>query len=181
MQLTFIRHTSVAVPKGICYGKTDVPLAGTFGNEAAQILENLNSERFDAVFSSPLSRYTKLAYEVFHDMEIITDRRLSELDFGAWEIFEWDSIFETRHGKEWFNDYVKTACLEGESFADLILRCESFLKFTRSSDFHNIAIVTHAGVIRAMLSLLQDISPEDTFYVPINFGQIIKLSNECQK
>ena len=37
MKLTFIRHTSVDVPKGTCYGQTDVPLRDTFLQEAAEV------------------------------------------------------------------------------------------------------------------------------------------------
>lgn len=176
MKLTLVRHTSVDVPKGICYGKTDVPLAKTFRSEMEQVHENLIDEKFDACFSSPLSRCTKLASTIFSESEIITDHRLIELDFGAWEMMSWDTIFGTKKGKEWFADYANTPCLNGESFAELIKRCDSFLAFLRQSSFLKVAIFTHAGVIRAMLSLIQDISPEETFYVPIAYGQIIRLN-----
>ncbi len=56
MRLTVVRHTSVAAPKGVCYGKTDIPLASTFQSEMEQIRLEINPESFDAVFSSPLSR-----------------------------------------------------------------------------------------------------------------------------
>lgn len=36
-----IRHTSVGVPKGTCYGWSDVPVADTFEQEAAVTKENL--------------------------------------------------------------------------------------------------------------------------------------------
>ena len=35
MIITLIRHTSVDVPPGVCYGQTDVPLKDTFVQEAA--------------------------------------------------------------------------------------------------------------------------------------------------
>ena len=34
MELILIRHTSVDVPPGVCYGQTDVPLKSTFEQEA---------------------------------------------------------------------------------------------------------------------------------------------------
>ena len=36
MEVYMIRHTSVGVPKGTCYGWTDVPIADTFEQEAAE-------------------------------------------------------------------------------------------------------------------------------------------------
>jgi alpha-ribazole phosphatase len=45
MKVILIRHTRVDVPKGTCYGWTDVPLADTFLKEAA-ITEN-NLEQID--------------------------------------------------------------------------------------------------------------------------------------
>lgn len=35
MEIFLIRHTSVDVPPGVCYGQTDVPLKPTFEQEAA--------------------------------------------------------------------------------------------------------------------------------------------------
>ena len=36
MEVILIRHTSVDVPKGVCYGQTDVPLRDSFEEEASK-------------------------------------------------------------------------------------------------------------------------------------------------
>ena len=59
MEVIFIRHTSVDVPPGVCYGQTDVPLRNSFEQEAAVTSGNLKSYRpkgrdFDYVYTSPL-------------------------------------------------------------------------------------------------------------------------------
>jgi alpha-ribazole phosphatase len=56
MKVYIIRHTSVDVPKGVCYGQTDVPLRETFQDEARQVADNIKDLKFDKVFCSPLSR-----------------------------------------------------------------------------------------------------------------------------
>ena len=56
MRLVFIRHTSVAVERGVCYGQSDVPVAETFETEAEAVKMRLDAYRFDRVYSSPLSR-----------------------------------------------------------------------------------------------------------------------------
>lgn len=43
MKITLIRHTSVAVENGICYGWTDVDVAPSFKAEASQVKQNLNT------------------------------------------------------------------------------------------------------------------------------------------
>ena len=62
MDLIMIRHTSVGVPRGTCYGWTDVPVADTFEQEAAETLRDLQPLMpFDRVYSSPLTRARMLA------------------------------------------------------------------------------------------------------------------------
>lgn len=41
MKMTLVRHTSVDVPKGVCYGQSDVGLRATFAEEAERVRENL--------------------------------------------------------------------------------------------------------------------------------------------
>ena len=51
MEVILIRHTSVDVPKGTCYGHTDVPVAATFEQEAEVTRQNLAQYLpFDAVY-----------------------------------------------------------------------------------------------------------------------------------
>ena len=46
MEVILIRHTSVDVPPGVCYGQTDVPLKPTFEQEAAVIQKTFRSLTF---------------------------------------------------------------------------------------------------------------------------------------
>ena len=178
MKLTLIRHTSVDVPKGICYGITDVPLAPTFRSELEQIRQKLEGKTFDAAYSSPLGRCTKLAEAVVPENRILTDHRLTELNFGGWEMTTWNTIFESPEGKIWFADYVNTHCLNGESFIDLIQRGKSFIEDLRHTTFSRIVVFTHAGMIRALMCLIQHKTPEEVFFTPLEYGQIINFNLE---
>ena len=44
MKVTLIRHTKVEVPKGTCYGWSDIPVADTFMEEAAITKEKLDQQ-----------------------------------------------------------------------------------------------------------------------------------------
>ena len=98
----FIRHTSVAVPRGVCYGQSDVPLAGGFPDEAVIVKRNLEKYSFDAVYSSPLSRCLKLAAYCGYDTPIL-DSRLMEMNFGDWEMKRYDEITDSRL-QLWYDD-----------------------------------------------------------------------------
>lgn len=90
MEVILIRHTSVDVPPGVCYGQTDVPLKPTFEQEAAVTQENLKAFLpFDHVYTSPLTRCVRLAtYCGYPDAE--RDKRIMEINFGSWEMKPFD-------------------------------------------------------------------------------------------
>ena len=178
MQLTIVRHTSVNVPENTCYGITDVPLAKIFPEEMEKIRLRLKDETFDAAFSSPLSRCTILASAIITDQAIQADLRLVEMNFGTMEMTDWDTIFESPEGKNWFDDYVTTPCPEGESFNNLIQRAQSFLEDLQQTPFGKVIVFTHAGIIRALLVLLQHKTPEEAFSTSIEYGEIINFNIE---
>lgn len=54
MNIYLIRHTSVDVPKGLCYGQSDdVPLRPTFEIEAAVTKAKIESIHFDMAYTHP--------------------------------------------------------------------------------------------------------------------------------
>ncbi len=172
MRLYLVRHTSVDMPKGICYGQTDVELADTFPQELADVRHRLHGITFDKTYSSPLKRCAILARELSD--EIIVDARIKEYNFGEWERKTWNEIYASDKGKEWFNDYVNTLCPKGESFAMMLHRVRVFIEHLSQSD-ENILIVTHAGIIRAFLILLENYSVEKAFDTHVVYGQVVMI------
>lgn len=145
LTLTLLRHTSVDVPPGVCYGHTDVPLRDSFPEEAARTAASLAGERFDAVYTSPLSRATRLAdYCGYPDA--VRDDRLKELNFGRWEMQRFDDITDPRLS-EWYADYENVRATDGESFADQYARVAAFLDELRSLPHRRVAIFAHGGVL----------------------------------
>ncbi|OFX55508.1 MAG: hypothetical protein A2066_08875, partial [Bacteroidetes bacterium GWB2_41_8] len=121
---------------------------------------------------------TKLACEIVPDNDSRIDHRLTELDFGDWEMVDWNVLFASEDGKKWFADYVNTRCPNGESCADLIKRVELFLNELRQSSYKRVLVFTHAGVIRATMCLLQHKTPEEAFQTPLGYGQITTFNFE---
>ena len=177
MKLYLVRHTRVDVPSGICYGRTDVPLADSFETESEFIRSELSGIEFDHVFCSPSSRCMQLG--TLLDYPLHPDERLKELNFGEWEGNTWDAIFESPSGKKWFADYLHEACPNGESDQDMLHRIESFITDLPGTDLPetngNILVITHAGVIRAFQVLLKNRPIKKVFDTPIVYGQITIL------
>jgi len=131
-EVWLVRHTTVDVPAGTCYGRTDVALRETFAVEAAEVRHALAGVRFDEVWSSPRSRCTRLAAECgFADARL--DPRLAELDFGEWEGRRWDEIDDPALDL-WYADYLHARPTGGETFAEQRARVAEFLDELRTRE-----------------------------------------------
>lgn len=174
MEIILIRHTSVDVPKGTCYGQTDVPLKPTFEQEAAVTLEKLNTYApFDQVYTSPLSRCTRLAtYCGFP--EAIHDPRLLELNFGEWEMQNFNDIKDSRL-QEWFDDYLNVPATNGESFCMQYKRVANFLDELKIKSYQKVAVFTHGGVLACAQIYAGLLEPENVFTSSIPYGSITNM------
>ena len=174
MELILIRHTSVDVPPGICYGQTDVPLKGTFEQEAAATAASLKQyQPFDHVYTSPLSRCTRLsAYCGYPDAE--RDNRIMEINFGQWEMQDFERNTDPRL-QEWYADYLHVPATGGESFMEQLHRVSLFMKDLCGKPFQKAGIFTHGGVIACAQIYAGITTPEEAFrHIPA-YGGIVRL------
>lgn len=173
MQIYLIRHTRPLVAPGTCYGQSDVPLHEEGIAEMRKLLDSLKNHQFDAVYSSPLQRCAQLAQQL--SAKYVNDGRLLELNFGAWELQKWTSISETE--MTWWCDNYAEHCVPGggENFLLLQQRVLSFWTELMQTPHSKVAIVTHAGVMRALLSYFLDIPLNKVFLIQLYYGQIIKI------
>ncbi len=174
MRLVLIRHTSVAVARGVCYGQTDVPLADSFPEEAAEVKESLQKFEFDQVYSSPLSRCVKLARFCGYDHPII-DSRLMEMNFGEWEMKHYDEITDSRL-QEWFDDYINVAATRGESVLDLRRRFMEFVhEIKPAHKDETVAIFTHGGILINALVELKGKTYSEMYNAIPPYGSIVEI------
>ncbi len=175
MKLHLIRHTSLDIPSWVCYGQSDVDVSENFHAECDALKEKLAHIRFDAVYASPLQRCTKLA-EALNLGEVQTDHRLKELHFGDWEMQPWDSIprdvFDV-----WANDYANSAPPNGETFSVLHARSKSFVEdVSNHSCGKEVAVITHGGVIRAILADVLNMPLKGLFRMVIDHASVTRIS-----
>lgn len=173
MKITLVRHTSVDVLPGTCYGQSDVALAPTFMAEAAKVAHNLKGRHFDIAFTSPLSRCTRLA-EYCGYGNALRDSRLMEMNFGEWEMMRYDEITDPLI-EEWYADYVNVAPRGGESFMDQHRRVADFFRSLRGTRARSAIIFTHGGVMAHAMLLSGEASLENLFSKQPRYGEIIEI------
>ena len=174
MKLTLIRHTSLQIEPGICYGQSDIDVAVSFADELARTQAKLTDIGFDAVYSSPLQRCVKLA-EGLNIGNTLQDNRLKELHFGDWEMHAWDAI-PRENFDDWAHDYANKAPPNGETFSQLQQRGISFLDEILSKHLNeNIAVITHGGMIRALLAHVLNMQLKGLFRFNIDHGSVTQI------
>lgn len=176
MEVILARHTSVDVPKGTCYGWSDVPVRETFEQEAAITLKNLEPYTpFDAVFSSPLTRARKLAAYCGY-AEPIVDDRLKEMNMGDWEMQLYDEI--EKHDpaiRLWYEDYMNLAATNGESFPIMYARIANFLDQLKQQPYQRVAIFAHGGVLICAGIYGGLFPPENAFENLVDYGGLQRI------
>lgn len=172
-----LRHPAVTGGEGRCYGSLDLeadPAA------TAAVLDN-HSGRLPAmpIVSSPKQRCTVLAARLAErfgaGFEI--DDRLREIDFGAWEGLRWDQI-DRAALDQWAAKPLDFRPPGGESAMMLLTRVAEFAADHPGRASQPLLIVTHGGVIRAMIALHEN-DPSAMLRVPPVPGSLTLLAGMC--
>lgn len=175
MEIYLVRHTKTNTQNGLCYGQTDVPLAESFYDDTREILKKLPTNAL--VLSSPLTRCIRLAQLISDD--VILDNRLLEINFGVWENVLFSDI-EPEKLQQWTDSFVTFSPPNGENFTQLCQRTESFWHDLLLLENTHIVIVTHAGIIRALLATILKLPLANAFQFDVNLGSVHKLRYENQ-
>jgi len=177
-EILLIRHSSVAHPRGFCYGDLDVDVSTNFETESNGLKAKLQNYHPHKVYSSPLQRCTKLTEVLFDDYT--TDDRLKELNYGDWEGLTWDEI-NVPENSDWIFHNPSSVLKNGESFEIQKQRIVEFFKEIESSKHRSIALVTHGGVIRSLISHLLNIPLLPTKSFKIHYASQVKFIKENNK
>lgn len=163
MRLFLVRHPRPAVGPGVCYGRTDLPLAEDPTVRAAALRALLPAGA--PLFSSPLARCHQLA-GLLHPQPTF-DARLMELDFGTWEMQPWAAI-DRAALDAWAADPLHYTPPGGESVAMLRTRVMACL-----ADLPDEAIlVTHAGVMKLCAAELAGVPTDEWIALSFNYGSV---------
>ena len=169
-------------------GRSDIPLSDEGRAQAQALSRGLASHVFDAVYASDLIRAIETARIIAapHGLNVQSDPRIREFDFGAWEGLTWPEIVE-----RWpaFADQGATAAKfyqpeGGERFEDVCVRVEQFLDDLRRTNHEHVLVVTHAGVLHAVLEVLgssiQD-RPGDGLSVSFSQASVTRIAMDGEQ
>ncbi len=168
--IIFLRHGQAKNnTERILAGRTPgIPLTEvgiTQAEKAAKFLEEMN---ISAIYSSPIERAKNTAEIVgkHNSVDVTIDDRLIELDMGKFTGVPYDEIF-SNHGNVFMKFYrgeLEIAHNGVETFADVKKRVNGMVDHVlENHPNENVVLVTHMDPIKAMLSTVVSLSPENLF------------------
>ena len=169
-QIIFLRHGQAKNnTERVLAGRTEgIPLTDTGIKQVehtAQLLEDMN---ISAIYSSPIQRAKHTAEIVgnHNSIDVTIDDRLIELDMGKFTGMPYDEIINS-HGNvfmKFYNGELEIAHNGVETFTEVKKRVLGIVNdvIEKHKD-ENIVLVTHMDPIKAMLSMIIDMSPTNLF------------------
>jgi len=168
-----------------------VPLADTFAAEAERVRAHLPPLSGPAaapwcVLSSPATRCRRLAEALWPAAAaaapanvvaplILSEPRLRELHFGAWEGRPWAEL-PPAELDPWMADFVHQAPPGGESFAELHVRTGALLaELLAAPPAGPVALITHAGAVRSLLCHALALPPRQAFQLAVDYASVSGL------
>lgn len=177
-----VRHLHPQIPDGICLGKKNVPLSSEGREEGKILADYLLNKNINNVYSSPLIRARETA-SIICDKKLNIRENFAELNMGIWDGLSFDEI-KKKFPKEYIergNDFENYIIEGGESLSMCKKRAMSELDTIIRETDGNILVVTHAGVIRTIVSSIAKTRMTDTFEYKIDYGSITLLSIDDNK
>ncbi|RQV28929.1 alpha-ribazole phosphatase [Burkholderia cenocepacia] len=181
MDVVLIRHPAVGIEPGVCYGRSDVPLAESADGGAQAVrmhLAELSAPSPEQVRTSPLTRCASVAERLARafDVPLLGDDDWQEMDFGAWEMQRWDDI-DRAALDAWAADLMHACAHGGESVARFVARVARQADALAAFDGPQW-VVTHAGVIRAFASHVLRVPLDTLLSRPVPTGGAVWLRRE---
>ncbi|SFV74549.1 Alpha-ribazole-5'-phosphate phosphatase [hydrothermal vent metagenome] len=173
MKITLIRHTQVIEKYQNKYnGHIDIPLSKEGILQAKEIAFQLQNEHFDKVYCSDLLR-TRQTLEPFQNITDITfTKELREKSWGKHEGKSFEEI--TQEGIEYHNFLQWINALDGEDIKSFQKRIQNYFFHTifQQKGKKNILVITHSGVIKTLLGIINNLSLEEAFSLQLDYGGI---------
>lgn len=149
-------------------GQSDVPLTDEGRLQARTLSERLKNEKIDVIYASDLCRTMETAEILakYHGRKVVPAPLMRELSFGIWEGMTYDEIIQKwpQEYKKWQADPYNKKPPDGETLSELCERVSKFLMETaKKHPDSRILVVSHAGPIRAILSVLLNLK-QDFFW-----------------
>lgn len=183
-RLLLVRHGEVeGWARGRVYGRLDPALSAEGLAQARAVAAAVSAERPSALLCSPSRRTLETAAAIAATTGLVPapDPRLREIEFGAFEglTFAEAEARDPVTWREWMDHPGTVRFPAGECWDDVRARAlDAFEAITAVPHEAPVAVVTHGGVIRALLSEALALPAERTFRMEIAFGSVTIVRRE---
>ena len=168
--IIFLRHGQAKNnTERVLAGRTPgVPLTEKGIDQAEKAAKFLQDMNISAIYSSPIERAKDTADIIgkHNSVDVRIDDRLIELDMGKFTGMPYDEIFSS-HGNVFMKFYkgeLEIAHNGVETFSDVKKRILGMVDYViENHPDENVVLVTHMDPIKAMLSTVVSLSPENLF------------------
>jgi broad specificity phosphatase PhoE len=179
--ILFIRHAETDMAGTFC-GHSDPELNESGIYQIEELSNKLRTENIGAVYSSDLRRAhtTALAIAEMFGVNCHLRPTLREIDFGQWEGLAWEEIErrDENYARRWVAEHPNLPPPGGEEFEAFerrVLGEVRFLLMEAEALDRDIAVVTHAGVLRTILCVLHQCSIDDAWADTKAYCSIVRL------
>ena len=182
MTITLVRHAEVQEKYIGCYnGHIDIGLSQKGYADAKELEKHFSASEYDAIFCSDLIRAKETLKQFIKSDNIIYTQRLREKSWGEHEGMKFEEIISNTE-LNYLNFEQWIDALGGEHPRAFILRVEKFFfEYLPTLKKENILLVTHSGVIKAFMHLLQNNNLEDAFSISIPYASYVVYNSETKK
>jgi alpha-ribazole phosphatase len=163
MLITLLRHGDVEGRTQVLRGHSDAPLS-LHGWEQLHRVWSVTTPAVTHIASSPLTRCYAFAHKqaTRHQLPLTLLDDLREIDFGEWDNLtlaeaatrDPDCFARFKH------DTLNWQPPSGEAYVDFRARVRRVIPALQQTDAVHLLVVTHGGVIRALLAELLDLTPD---------------------
>jgi alpha-ribazole phosphatase len=168
-EILFVRHAETDMAGTFC-DHSDPELNARGLIQLNELISRLRAEKVDAVYTSDLRRAYATGRAIAKAFGIDCHARsaLREIGFGQWEGLTWKEIErrDETYARRWLAEYPNLPTQAGENFRDFeqrVLEEVDSLSKKIEAEHQCIVVVTHAGVLRTVLRVLDGCSEKETW------------------
>ena len=190
--LMFVRHGQTNGNIQRVFQALDTPLNETGQSQAVTLGKFLKHEKFTHIYCSDLTRTRQTCELIMSEnedfntspsLEIISDERLREKDFGDMRGCKYEEydLLTKKHVLSSTEEYLNFKPPGGESLNDVTRRCKDFftslcemISNDSSTGEANIIAVTHGQYLQLMFSYLYD-----EFKCEFEWGSMLNTGRSC--
>lgn len=179
MKITLVRHTEVQEKYHKRYnGHIDIGLSSLGFIQAKELAEYFKEHIFDLVYCSDLKRARDTLKPFVQEEQASYTELLREKSWGKHEGLSFDEILA--QGELEYIDFISWInALDGEDYESYIQRVKKFfLEYLVSQVAENTLVVTHAGVIRVLMAIVNNLSLEEAFSINVPYSAYVILDTQ---